>query len=107
MQMLPSRPMTTVTGMPINLFRHITNIGGGQVVSGPELAIEGLPDVEDEEESLGQLIRKTVSGTLRSIPPKRRTDTELVSVALQGAVRGEVNAYWGKKPNVTVFVHGV
>ena len=27
--------------------------------------------------------------------------------ALQRAVRGEVNAYWGKKPNVTVFVHAV
>lgn len=81
--------------------------GRGQIVSGPELAIEGLPDVEDEDESLGEIIRKTVSGTLRSIPPKRRADTELLSVALQRAVRGEVSAYWGKKPNVTVFVHGV
>ncbi|MDP1730087.1 MAG: ribonuclease J [Devosia sp.] len=79
----------------------------GQIVSGPELAIEGLPDVEDDEESLGQIIRKTISGTLRGIPPKRRGDTELLSTALQRAVRGEVNAYWGKKPNVTVFVHGL
>lgn len=79
----------------------------GQIVSGPELAIEGLPDVEDDEESLGQIIRKTISGTLRGIPPKRRSDTELLSTALQRAVRGEVNAYWGKKPNVTVFVHGL
>jgi len=79
----------------------------GQIVSGPELAIEGLPDVEDEDDSLVEIIRKTVSGTLRGIPPKRRTDTELLSVALQRAVRGEVSAYWGKKPNVTVFVHGV
>ena len=79
----------------------------GQVVAGPELVIEGLPDVEDEEESLGQLIRKTVAGTLKGIPPKRRSDTELVSTALQRSVRGEVNAYWGKKPNVTIFVHGV
>lgn len=79
----------------------------GQIVSGPEIAVEGLPDVEDDEESLGRLIRKTVAGTLKSIPPKRRSDTELVSMALQRAVRGEVNAYWGKKPNVTIFVHGV
>ena len=79
----------------------------GQVVSGPDLAIEGLPDVADEEESLGDVIRKTVSGTLKSIPPKRRADTDLLGVALQRAVRSEVNAYWGKKPNVTIFVHGV
>ena len=30
-----------------------------------------------------------------------------VYAALQRAVRGEVNAWWGKKPNVTVFVHRV
>ncbi|HEY0918044.1 ribonuclease J [Devosia sp.] len=81
--------------------------GRGQVLAGPEIAIEGLPDLEDEDDSLGRVIRKTVSGTLKSIPPKRRSDTDLVGTALQRAVRGEVGAYWGKKPNVTVFVHGV
>lgn len=81
--------------------------GRGQIVSGPELAIEGLPDVEDDEESLSEIIRKTISGTLRSIPPKRRADADLLGTALQRSVRGEVTAYWGKKPNVTIFVHGV
>lgn len=79
----------------------------GHVVSGPVLAIEGLPNVEDDEDSIEDLVRRTVSGTLKSIPPKRRADTELVNNALQRAVRGEVNAFWGKKPNVTVFVHAV
>ena len=32
---------------------------------------------------------------------------DLVDTALQRAIRGEVNAWWGKKPNVTVFVHRV
>ena len=80
--------------------------GNGSVVSGPEIAIEGLPEVEDEE-SLAQVIRRTVSGTLKSIPGKRRNDTDVVVAALHKAVRGEVNAYWGRKPNVTVFVHRV
>jgi ribonuclease J len=79
----------------------------GHVVSGPTLAVEGLPNVEDDDDSIGDLIRRTVSGTLKSIPPKRRSDPDLVNNALQRAVRGEVNAYWGKKPNVTVFVHAV
>ncbi|HEV7278120.1 MAG TPA: ribonuclease J [Devosiaceae bacterium] len=78
----------------------------GQVVSAPQLVVEGLPDVEDEE-SVSALIRRTITGTLKGIPPKRRSDTELVSTALQRSIRGEVNAYWGKKPNVTIFVHGI
>jgi ribonuclease J len=79
----------------------------GQVVSGPTLALEGLPSVEDDDESSFDIVRRTISGTLKSIPPKRRTDTELVTNALQRAIRGEVAAFWGKKPNVTVFVHNV
>jgi ribonuclease J len=78
----------------------------GQVISAPQLVIEGLPDVEDEE-SLATLIRRTISGTLKGIPPKRRANADLVSTALQRSIRGEVNAYWGKKPNVAVFVHGL
>ncbi len=79
----------------------------GTVVSGPDLSIEGLPDVADEEDSVNQLVRSVVNGALKSIPPKRRADPELVDNAVQRAVRGEVNAWWGKKPNVTVFVHRV
>ena len=79
----------------------------GQVVSGPTLAVEGLPNVEDDDDSILDLVRRTISGTLKSIPPKRRADAELVNNALQRAVRGEVAAFWGKKPNVTVFVHNV
>lgn len=79
----------------------------GQVVSGPTIAVEGLPSVEDDEISLDDLIRRTVTGTMKGIPPKRRSDPDLINKAIQRSVRGEVNAYWGKKPNVTVFVHAV
>lgn len=79
----------------------------GKVVAGPTYAIEGLPSVEDDDETLADLVRKTISGTLKSIPPKRRGDPDLVSTAIQRAVRGEVGAFWGKKPNVTVFVHDI
>ncbi|RYE75341.1 MAG: ribonuclease J, partial [Myxococcales bacterium] len=79
----------------------------GQVVAGPALVMEGLPDVDDDEESLGDVVKRSVSGTLKSIPPKRRSDPELVNTALTRAIRSEVGSYWGRKPNVSVFVHRV
>jgi ribonuclease J len=79
----------------------------GQVVAGPEMVVEGLPDVEDEDGSLSEIVRRAVTGTLKSIPPKRRNDPEMVNSAIHRAVRSEVSSYWGRKPNVTVFVHRV
>jgi ribonuclease J len=81
--------------------------GSGAVIAGPDMSIEGLPEVQDDEESITNLVRKVVNGTLKSIPPKRRSDPDVVDNALQRAIRGEVNAWWGKKPNVTVFVHRI
>ena len=80
---------------------------GGQVVSGPELVIEGLPEVDEEEGSLKSLVKKTVAGVIKGMAPRRRSDTDALNNALFRAVRGEVNAYWGKKPNVSIFVHRV
>lgn len=79
----------------------------GELRSGPEYVLEGLPEVPDEDESLSVLVRRVVSGTLKSIPPKRRSDTEMVQTAIMRSIRGEVSAFWGRKPNVTVFVHRV
>jgi len=79
--------------------------GQGGIAAGPEIVAEGLPEVEEDEESLSALLRNVVAGALKSIPPKRRADPDLVEAALQKAVRGEITAWWGKKPNVTVFVH--
>ncbi|MGV8856046.1 MAG: ribonuclease J [Devosia sp.] len=78
---------------------------GGQVVSGPDLVIDGLPETEDE--SLTELVQDTIAGVLKSMPPKRRSDTEVLNSALFKGIRNEVNSYWGRKPNVSVFVHRV
>ncbi|MFC3705906.1 ribonuclease J [Devosia honganensis] len=77
----------------------------GQVVSGPDMVLEGLPETEDE--SLTELVSDTVASVIRSMPPKRRGNTEVLNSALFKAIRGEVNAFWGRKPNVSVFVHRV
>lgn len=79
--------------------------GGGHIVSGPDLVIEGLPETEDE--SLAELVEDTVAGTIKSMPPKRRSDPEILNSALFKAIRNEVNGFWGRKPNVSVFVHRV
>lgn len=77
----------------------------GQVVSGPDYVIEGLPETEDE--SLVEIVEDAVTGTIKSMPPKRRTDPDVFSSALFKAIRNEVNGFWGRKPNVNVFVHRV
>src|SRR5690606_21132303 len=77
----------------------------GQVVSGPDMMIEGLPETDDE--SVSDLIEDTIAGVIKSMPPKRRKDTEVLNSALFKAIRNEVNAFWGRKPNVSVFVHRV
>ncbi|GHA10594.1 MBL fold metallo-hydrolase [Devosia pacifica] len=78
----------------------------GQVASGPDLVVEGLPETEDEP--IGDLIEDTIANVLKSFAPKRRaSDPDGLQSALFKAIRGEVNSYWGRKPNVTVFVHKV
>lgn len=81
--------------------------GHGHVASGPDIVIEGLPEVEDDDDSVELLVKRTVNGTIKGFPAKRRTDADALQTALMRSVRGEVTAFWGKKPNVTVFVHRV
>jgi ribonuclease J len=79
----------------------------GQISAGPEIVIEGLPVVEDDDEPFDWLVKKTITGVIKSMPPRRRADSDVLNNALHKAIRAEVNASWGKKPNVTVFVHRV
>ncbi len=82
--------------------------GRGEMVSGPDMFIEGLPQLDDpDEEPLEKVVRQIVRGVFRSLPGNRRTDPGSLGETIRRAVRGELNAYWGKKPNVTVFVHKV
>lgn len=80
----------------------------GDIVSGPELLIEGVPTLEDgEEEQPEDIVLSAIKGTLRSVPAKRRQDISVLSEAIRRAVRAELATYWGRKPNVRVFVHRV
>jgi len=81
----------------------------GEAVAGPELIIEGLPLLAEDEEDggLARQIFSIVRGTLKSIPAKRRKDAETVAEAIRRAVRAEIADYWGRRPNVRVIVHKI
>ena len=74
---------------------------------GPVFDLDGLPEVEDDDYTLSEVVRSAATGTIRSFPEKRRTDTRRFAEAIRRAVRSEVNAVWGRKPIVKVMVHKV
>jgi ribonuclease J len=78
----------------------------GHIKSGPDIHVEGLPEIEGEE-SVEDIVDKTVATTIRGLHARRRHDPDLLSETIRRAVRSELNAYWGRKPNVTIFVHQV
>jgi len=80
----------------------------GEVVAGPDIEVEGLPELEDDDDdSPAVLVAKTVRAVSRGMPGKRRGDADVLREAIRRGVRGEIAAYWGRKPNVRVFVHKV
>ena len=81
--------------------------GKGQIVSGPVFDLDGIPDLADDDDPLSAVAHRAVSGTIKSFPEKRRTDTGRFAEAIRRAVRSELNAAWGRKPIVKVFVHKV
>ena len=81
--------------------------GKGQIVSGPVFDLDGIPDLADDDDPLSAVAHRAVSGTIKSFPEKRRTDTGRFAEAIRRAVRSELNAAWSRKPIVKVFVHKV
>lgn len=80
----------------------------GEIVSGPDVEITGLPELEDPEEDSPTLIAKrAVKAITRGMPTKKRGDADVLGEAIRRGVRGEIASYWGRKPNVHVFVHRV
>ncbi|WP_245944909.1 ribonuclease J [Pelagibacterium lacus] len=81
--------------------------GKGQIVSGPVFDLDGIPDLADDDDPLSAVAHSAAQGAIKSFPEKRRTDTGRFGEAIRRAVRSELNAAWGRKPLVKVFVHKV
>lgn len=76
----------------------------GEVLADPEVELTGLPLADRDGRTFVDRIRDTVDEAIGSIPRPRRRDPEVVREAVRRAVRANVAAGWGKKPNCAVLV---
>ncbi len=76
----------------------------GELVCDPIVELDGIPAEDAEGEPMIDIAYDAVEGTLKSIPPARRRDPDLVEDAVRKALRGAIYAAWGKKPVCKVMV---
>jgi len=76
----------------------------GEMAGDPDVMIAGLPERTREGAAIDALIDDSIFEAFESLPPGKRRDADVVSSAIERAVRGSVNAVWGKKPQVHVLV---
>jgi len=76
----------------------------GEMAGDPDVMIAGLPERTREGAAIDALIDDAIFAAFESLPPGKRRDADVVSTAVERAVRGSVNAVWGKKPQVHVLV---
>ncbi|MCK0195636.1 ribonuclease J [Ancylobacter sp. 6x-1] len=78
--------------------------GKGELVGDPMIDLSGLPAYDARGKDIGEVIEEAVLDCLDALPKARRRDPDAVSESLTRAVRGAVNAVWGKKPLCHVLV---
>ncbi len=76
----------------------------GQLADEIDMELLGLPEANVQDEPLDDILFDAAAGAVESIPAKRRKDADLVSMAVEKAVRSAARNEWGKKPKVIVFV---
>jgi ribonuclease J len=76
----------------------------GEILGEPDVVLEGIPHEDAAGDDMTEIVLDAIDGTLRSIPPKRRGDLEMVKEAVFRSVRGAINEAWGKKPIVKVLM---
>ncbi len=79
----------------------------GNLRSAPQIFIDGLPELGGDYEDADDVVEKAIKGVFSSMPGKRRRNADTLREAIRQAVRGELNAWWGKKPNVKIFLHQI
>ncbi len=76
----------------------------GEMAGDPDVMIAGLPERTKDGAAIDALIDDAIFEAFESLPQGKRRDAEVVSSAIERAVRASVNAVWGKKPQVHVLV---
>jgi ribonuclease J len=81
---------------------------GGNITSGPDMDIVGMPlSADDDEDILEVIIEQSIESVIASMPAKRRSNINKLNEAIRRGVRSELAGYWGKKPNVKIYIHEV
>jgi len=76
----------------------------GELVADPQIALNGLPEEDNQGIALREIARDAAIGTVQSIPRPRRKDPALVAEAVRRGVRAALGQTWGKKPVCTVLL---
>ncbi len=76
----------------------------GDLAGLPDVVFAGLPMKTRGGAAIDVLIDETLFQTLDSLPRQKRRDADIVSGAIEKAVRNVVGNVWGKKPAVHVLV---
>jgi len=82
----------------------LSRSGRGNVVPEAEVVLDGVPASDADGRPMADIVRRTVEGTLASIPRDRHRDGEMVREAVRRAVRAAVDEAWGKRPVVKVLL---
>lgn len=76
----------------------------GDLAGDPDVMATGLPALARDGSAMHRVIDSAIFTTFDSLPRGKRRDADVVSAAIERAVRNAVNAVWGKKPVVHVLV---
>ena len=68
------------------------------------IALDGIPLEAPGRDNMEDIVLDAVEGTLKSIPPARRRDPEMVREAVRRSVRAAIDEVWGKKPIAKVMI---
>jgi ribonuclease J len=72
----------------------------GQTIADPDVLLDGIPEADRDGRDMVDLAVSAVDGTLRSLPPHKRKDLDLVEDAVARSVRAAIENAWGKRPVV-------
>jgi ribonuclease J len=78
--------------------------GKGEMAGVPDVVLAGLPAKTRAGLALDEIVDAALFETFDALPRPQRRDADLVSTAIEKAVRAAVAAAWGKKPTVHVLV---
>jgi ribonuclease J len=76
----------------------------GDMVGVPDVVLAGMPQQTGRGAALDEIVDEVVFQTFDGLPRPKRRDANVVSSAIEKAVRSAVADAWGKRPTVHVLV---